>query len=138
MDVFTDASFAPDGSESHGCVIVLLGGSPISWKSGRQSMVSLSTAESELQEVVEGFALGEATAVLVEEIVGCVLRAAHTDSQAAQAVMVNEGGSWRTRHLRMRAAYARQLIQKGIWSLNHSIWWQTLGPRHCLQRGFRS
>ena len=119
MRVFTDASFSPDGSESHGCVIVMLGGAPISWKSGRQSMVTLSTAESELLEVVEGFALGEATAVLVEEIVGSVLRTAHTDSQAAQAVMVNEGGSWRTRHLRMRAAFARQLIQKGIWSLNH-------------------
>ena len=119
LRVFTDASFSPDGSESHGCVVVLLGGAPISWKSGRQSMVTLSTAEAELLEVVEGFALGEATAVLVEEIVGSVLRTAHTDSQAAQAVMVNEGGSWRTRHLRMRAAFARQLIQKGIWSLNH-------------------
>ena len=119
MRVFTDASFSPDGSESHGCVVVLLGAAPISWKSGRQSMVTLSTAESELREVVEGFALGEATAVLVEEVVNEMIRTAFTDSQAAQAVMLNEGGSWRTRHLRMRAAFARQLIQKGIWSLNH-------------------
>ena len=119
LRVYTDASFSPDGTESHGCVIVLLGTTPISWKSGRQSMVALSTAESELMEVVEGFALGEAAAVLVEEIVGEVVRTSYTDSQAAQAVMVNEGGSWRTRHLRMKAAHARQLIQQGVWSLHH-------------------
>ena len=58
-------------------------------------MVTLSTAESELLEVVEGFALGEATAVLVEEMVSDMIRTAYTDSQAAQAVMLNEGGSWR-------------------------------------------
>lgn len=41
--VFTDASFAPDGAESHGCVIVKLGSSVISWKSSKQSLISLST-----------------------------------------------------------------------------------------------
>ena len=63
LQVYTDASFAPDGGESHGCVVVKLGASLLAWKSSRQSMVALSTAEAELMEVVEGFALGEATAV---------------------------------------------------------------------------
>ena len=67
LSVHTDASFAPDGGESHGCVVVRLGSSLLAWKSSRQTMVALSTAEAELLEVVEGFALGEATAVLVEE-----------------------------------------------------------------------
>ena len=119
MKVFSDASFSPEGTESHGTVVVMLGSCPISWRSSRQSMITLSTAESELLEIVEGFALGEATAVLVEEIVGEITRAAFTDSQSAQAVMVNEGGSWRTRHLRMKSAFARELIRNGVWSLHH-------------------
>lgn len=119
MKVFSDASFSPEGSESHGTVVVKLGNSPISWRSSRQSMITLSTAESELLEIVEGFALGESTAVLVEEIVGEIARTAFTDSQSAQAVMVNEGGSWRTRDLRMKAAFARDLIRSGTWSLHH-------------------
>ena len=119
MRVYTDASFAPDGGESHGCVIVKVGSSLLAWKSGRQSMVTLSTAEAELLEVVEGFALGEATAVLVEEASTEVMRMGFTDSQAALAIMTGEGGSWRTRHLRMRATYARQLIQRGVWTLQH-------------------
>lgn len=81
MRVYTDASFAPDGGESHGCVIVKVGSSLLAWKSGRQSMVTLSTAEAELLEVVEGFALGEATAVLVEEASTEVMRMGFTDSQ---------------------------------------------------------
>ena len=119
MKVFSDASFSPEGTESHGTVVVMLGNCPISWRSSRQSMITLSTAESELLEIVEGFALGEATAVLVEEIVGEIARAAYTDSQSAQAVMTNEGGSWRTRHLRMKSAFARELIKNGVWSLHH-------------------
>ena len=119
MKVYTDASFAPDGAESHGCVIVKMGSSVISWKSGKQTLISLSTAEAELLEVVEGMALGESTAVLAEEISGELVRMAFTDSQSALAIMVNEGGSWRTRHLRMKAMYARQLVQKGVWVIQH-------------------
>ena len=119
LRVYTDASFAPDGGESHGCVVVKLGESLLAWKSSRQTMVTLSTAESELVEVVEGFALGEATAVVVEEIEGEIRRMGYTDSQSALAILSGDGGSWRTRHLRMRASYARQLIQKGVWTLQH-------------------
>ena len=42
-----------------------------------------------------------------------------TDSQSALAIMVNEGGSWRTRHLRIKAMYARQLVQRGVWMIQH-------------------
>ena len=87
LKVFTDASFAPDGGESHGCVLVKLGSSLISWKSGKQTMISLSTAEAELCEVVEGMALGEATAVMIEEACGDLVRISYTDSQAALPIM---------------------------------------------------
>lgn len=44
--------------------------SPIAWKSSRQTVISLSAAESELLEIIEGFTLGESTSVVFEEVMG--------------------------------------------------------------------
>ena len=52
LTVYTDASFAPGSEEFHGSFIVLLGSSPIFWRSGRQGFVTLSTAEAELTEII--------------------------------------------------------------------------------------
>jgi len=43
----------------------------------------------------------------------------YTDSQAALLILSGDGGSWRTRHLRMKASFARQLLQGGVWTLQH-------------------
>lgn len=115
LNVFTDASYAPNAEESHGCCIVMVGASPIFWKSGRQSTVTLSTAEAELNEVVEGMTAGESTAVILDELVGRLPRMAWT-----RAIDTHERGSWRTRHLRLRSAFARQSIQEGEWTIGHT------------------
>eukprot|EP00435_Cladocopium_sp_Y103_P048647 s1316_g14.t1 len=60
LAVLADASFAPSGEESHGSVIVTLRGAPLLWKSSRQATASLSTAEAELHELIEGLMLGKA------------------------------------------------------------------------------
>ena len=119
MNVYTDASFSPEGEESHGCVMVLMNDSPVAWKSSRQSVISLSTAESELLEIIEGFTVGESTSVLFEETLGRFSKVLWSDSQSALSVLSGEGGSWRTRHLRMRAVYARQLVNQGSWGVHH-------------------
>ena len=119
MDVFTDASFSPEGEESHGCVVVMMNNGPVAWKSSRQTVISLSTAESELLEIIEGFMLGESTAVLFEETLGSFSKMLWSDSQSALSVLGGEGGSWRTRHVRMRAMYARQLVTQGSWGVHH-------------------
>ena len=41
------------------------------------------------------------------------------DSRAALGILENEGGNWRTRHLRFRSAYVRQLILSGDWVACH-------------------
>ena len=66
--VFTDASFAPDSEESHGAFVVLLGTTPVFWKSGRQGFVTLSTAEAELTEIIEGMVAGESIHVILQEL----------------------------------------------------------------------
>eukprot|EP00435_Cladocopium_sp_Y103_P067407 s127_g30.t1 len=71
------------------------------------------------KEVIESMNGGESIAVIVAELVEEIEKRAHTDSQSAIAILSTEGGSWRTRHLRMRSAYARQVIRDGDWQLTH-------------------
>ena len=59
LQAYSDASFYPEGSKSHGNFLILLDGSPIFWRAGRQSLVTLSTAESEMTEVIEAMTAGE-------------------------------------------------------------------------------
>ena len=65
---FSDASYAPDGESSHGCTIIAYQGSTMMWKSGRQSVVSLSMAESEMLEVIEALTAGESLFVIINEL----------------------------------------------------------------------
>jgi len=119
IHAYSDASFAPDGQESHGCVIICIQGSPVFWRSGRQSMITLSTAEAELMELVEGLTAGESVYVIAREIFPEVAKIGWCDSQSAISVLVSEGGSWRTHHLRLRSNFARQAILAGEWSVHH-------------------
>lgn len=56
---------------------------------------------------------GESVGVILEELIGSVPHMAWADSQSGLAILVNkgQGGSRHTRHLRTRAAYARQAVQ---------------------------
>eukprot|EP00438_Fugacium_kawagutii_P029730 Skav214785 [mRNA] locus=scaffold1820:35141:42466:+ [translate_table: standard] len=120
IQMFSDASFAPEGSCSHGCFMVFINGNMVFWRSGRQASITLSTAEAELMEIIEGMTAAESVSCIVEELFGPVRKQAYTDSQAAQAILTSEGGHWRTRHLRLRALFARQSIQRGDWCIEHT------------------
>ncbi|CAE7423281.1 TY5A [Symbiodinium sp. CCMP2456] len=52
--MFCDAAYAPQGGRSHGGWVVTFGGVPIVWRSGRQPMITLSTAEAELLSMIDG------------------------------------------------------------------------------------
>ena len=116
LEVYTDASY---GDRAHGCVMVFIYGSLVLWRSGRQPTASMSTAEAELLEVVEGLVAGESTFAIAHEVFGGLRRTLWTDSQAALAIMSNEGGTWRTRHLRLKSAHARMRIVTGEWNIRH-------------------
>ena len=64
IQVWSDASFAPEGEESHGCFTVMVNQSVLFWRSGRQPSITLSTAEAELNELIEGMNAGEAVSVI--------------------------------------------------------------------------
>ena len=90
------------------------------WRSGKQSTVTLSTAEAEMNEVIEGMIAGESIGVIIDEIVGGLQRMVWTDSQSGMSILTTEGGSWRTRHLTTCSTFARQAIQDGSWSIGHT------------------
>ncbi|CAE7301732.1 RE1 [Symbiodinium sp. CCMP2592] len=54
LRTYTDSSFAPSSGKSHGSVAIFYGTCPIAWRSSRQPLIALSTAETELMEGVEG------------------------------------------------------------------------------------
>ena len=110
ITVHSDASWAPQGEKSHGGTVARVAGTAISWKSGRQSITAMSTAESELVQQVVGFTLGQANKATLDSISDgpgytLVLKG---DNQAANCLANDSAGSWRTRRLMIRANALRE------------------------------
>ena len=113
LRVFTDSSFAPSSGRSHGAAAVFVNDNPVSWRSSKQQFVTLSTAKSELLEAVEGAVLANATCGLLEELRGDQwIIYLHIDNQSALMLLQGSTGSWRTRHLRLRANYVKERLQR--------------------------
>ena len=116
LEVFADSSFGPGGQDSQGTVIVSWGGTPVMWKSGRQTLAPLSTAESELQEGIEGMTMGDSCDVLVMDVHDRVYsKVLKVDNTAAVSLLTENSGSWRTRHLRLRASHLRWRFSRLDW-----------------------
>eukprot|EP00435_Cladocopium_sp_Y103_P040556 s71_g11.t1 len=85
LTVYTDVGFAPDAQESHGSFVVLLGTTPIFWRSGRQSYITLSTAEAELTEIVEGMIAGESIYALKLITIAASIAASKAEKEEEKA-----------------------------------------------------
>ena len=115
--IHTDSSF---GETCHGCILLQWGGGLLLWKSSKQSVLSVSTAESELIELVDGACSGEAVKVVLEELTSDRVHSmSFTDNAAAVSITTADSGSWRTRHLRKRASVLRARIAVGEWAVKH-------------------
>ena len=119
IEVFTDASFAPFGDRSISGIIVQLGGNSVFWKSRRQSLVSLSTAESELIAACEGVVLAHSVQALADELYGKRLRVLLKVDNVAAITLAEGGGSQRTRHLRVRANFLKELLDSQQLQVQH-------------------
>ena len=100
VEVFADASFCPGTDKSQTGLIILWGNSPIAWLSMRQPCASLSTAEAELQSSLDGTLL-------------------YNDNQGACTVMNMPQGTWRTRHLRLKAAWFFEQLEHARFRVYH-------------------
>ncbi|CAE7800726.1 GIP [Symbiodinium sp. CCMP2592] len=117
---YTDSSYAPDGDKSHGGAVVFWSGSPVAWRSGRQGLIATSSAETELLAASEGCTLTASVDALLKDMGAEVEeRELRVDNSAAIVLASEEGGSWRTRHLKVRAGSLRQQIQRGWISISY-------------------
>ena len=120
VDVYTDASYGSSELKSISGAAVFVGGTPVGWQTTRQPFITLSTAEAELMAMLEGLVAGRSTAALLEAVVEEKAEVRlHSDSTAAIAIATGTTSSWRTRHLRIRAAGLTEAIREKEITLDH-------------------
>ena len=98
----------------------MLFGSFVTWRSAKQPVISLSVAEAELYEVVAGFQQGLSIRSWIEEVIPSINLRLKVDNTAALGLASTSPGSWRTRHLRVRARFIRQETSEGRLELAHT------------------
>ena len=120
LEVFADASFCPGTDKSQTGLVILWGNSPIAWLSMRQPCASLSTAEAELQSSLDGITLAYGLLPLLKELSGENQKTLlYNDNQGACAVMNMPQGTWRTRHLRLKAAWFVEQLEHAKFRTYH-------------------
>lgn len=116
---YSDASFAPSGERSQSGVCLLWANALLAWGSSRQSFLTMSTCEAELYAAVEAYILSQSLKDLLEELTGPVEVTLFGDNVAAVSVIVLPSGSWRTRHLRLRARFIHEQLELGVLKVKH-------------------
>lgn len=112
VQAYADISFAParESYRSIQGVGIQHGRNLLAWESGRQPFVCASTAESELVSYCEAHQVTESVTGLLEVAGFETSRQLYGDNRAALAAVNNETGSWRARHLRLRAYALREAL----------------------------
>ncbi|OLP77141.1 Retrovirus-related Pol polyprotein from transposon TNT 1-94 [Symbiodinium microadriaticum] len=127
VEGYSDASFAPESSRSHGAFLTVWAGATVNWCSKKQAYMTMSTCESELgalsdsgqavisicpliNEFLWGRAKVQPMALLQEQghLAPRTQVVLYTDNTASVAVVSLPGGTWRTRHLRIKGAWLQE------------------------------
>ena len=120
---YSDASFAPQGERSFGCVTTATYGGFTAWRMTKQPTVVLSAAEAELVELLNARQQAAGLQAWLEEVapdeqgtptVLCV------DNMAAGGLATTSPGSWKTRHLKVKASHLRLETSEGRIQVLHT------------------
>ena len=122
LEIFADASFAPDNQKSQTGIVATFGGSCVGWVSTRQSVTSLSTAESELHSTLDGVVLMQTLGPILEDILEAPVRKlVYNDNLSCVSLFTAPSGVWRTRHLRLKAKAFREQLENEQYELRHLV-----------------
>ena len=114
---YTDAS---QGEKSVGAAVVPFQGCAVAWRTGKQKMISTSSAEAELQASTEGaHMMISIEAVLIDMGIEVDGKRLLVDYTAAITLASQDNASWRTRHLKLRANWLRERVQEGDFEPQH-------------------
>ena len=121
VEGWSDASFGQDdGGRSHTGILLVIAGGAVSWHSSRQTLTTLSTAESEIIAAVDNMVLARALTPLWAEMCRQDLRWSQCiDNSACIQLLIIPGGAWRTRHLRLRARHFHEAISDEALVIQH-------------------
>ncbi|OLP98838.1 Retrovirus-related Pol polyprotein from transposon TNT 1-94 [Symbiodinium microadriaticum] len=123
VEAYSDASFAPQGDRSFGCVTTATYGGFAAWRMTKQPTVVLSAAEAELVELVNASQQAAGLQAWVEEVSPqdagkpLILR---VDNTAACGLATTSPGSWKTRHLKVKARHLRFETNEGRIKVVHT------------------
>ena len=118
--VVLHASFCPGSDRSQSGIILMWGNAPIGWMSMRQPCASLSTAEAELQSSLDGVTLAEGLHGLLAELAEAPQQTfLYNDNVGAGTVLTLPQGAWRTRHLRLKAAWFLEQLEYSRFRVYH-------------------
>lgn len=123
LSVYCDADWSscPSSHRSISSFVVLLGGSPIPWKTKKQDMVSLSSAEAEYRSMRAATKEMRWLIQLVSEFGVKVNKPVlfYCDSQAAIHIASNPVFHERTKHIERDCHFVRDAAKAGLISLQH-------------------
>ena len=110
---YSDSSYAPNGNRSFGCSATSVFGGFVAWRMSKQPTISLSSAESELYELVNAYQQSAGIKVWLDEVLPINDTKLRVDSQAAVGLATTAPGSWKPRHLKTRCRFIRQEYESG-------------------------
>lgn len=113
---YTDADYASDAHRhSKSGVVFINAGSSINWFSKRQSVIALSTTESEYISLFDGVVECVWLRQLLSDIGSkpSEATAIHIDNQSTAAIANNNKTSKRTKHIDVKYHYTREAIELG-------------------------
>ncbi|CAE7215856.1 GIP [Symbiodinium sp. CCMP2592] len=120
---YSDASFAPQGDRSFGCVTTATYGGFAAWRMTKQPTIALSAAEAELVELLNASQQAAGLQAWVNEVSSkdadepMELR---VDNTAACGLATTAPGSWKTRHLKVKARHLRMETNEGRIVVTHT------------------
>ena len=115
---WSDAGYAGSDTRSQSGLIIMWGGSILTWRSSRQTVSTLSTAEAELNAAILAWQIIEGVRLLINDLGFQVPSVRLLLDNKAALTIAECGASWRTRYFSVRGhrLHEEHLVGRSILS----------------------